>query len=223
MEHKRYHYVWNSGLVAGFLLFFKALTFAQWQPDQRLTFNDSSSQTSGSNTWSIASGPGALVHVVWYDNREGANKIYYKRSADSGITWDSTDTRLTNSLNGSFDPTVSVSDSVVHVAWVDGRTGNLEIYYKDSTNGGSSWSQDTCLSYNPVYSHNPSIASFGSDVYVVWENTQTNEDIYFRRSTDKGVSWGPETRLTFSDSVSFGPAIAVSGSNVHVVWTDGRY
>ncbi len=68
--------------------------FAQWQPDVRLTNDPANSYTSYNNAWCIASS-GIVVHVVWYDNRDGNNEIYYKRSTDAGVSWGA-DTRLTN-------------------------------------------------------------------------------------------------------------------------------
>ena len=37
---------------------------AQWEPDLRLTFDDSYSHTSENNAWCIV-GKGDTVHVVW--------------------------------------------------------------------------------------------------------------------------------------------------------------
>ena len=74
------------------------------------------------------------MHVVWYDNRDGNNEIYYKRSTDAGINWGA-DTRLTNNTAYSEYPSVAVSGSVVHVVWNDYRDGNSEIYYKRNPTG----------------------------------------------------------------------------------------
>ena len=71
-----------------------AISYAQWQPDVRLTNDLSESRTISSNAWSIASS-GSTVHVVWYDDRFGHYEIYYKRSTDSGANWGPA-TRLTN-------------------------------------------------------------------------------------------------------------------------------
>ena len=60
---------------------------AQWKPDVRLTNDPADSYTSPfNNGWCIASS-GDVVHVVWYDSRDGNNEIYYKRSTDAGVSW----------------------------------------------------------------------------------------------------------------------------------------
>jgi len=115
---------------------------SQWQSDVRLTNNDSISYPySFNNAWCVASS-GSVVHVVWFDKRDGNYEIYYKRSTDAGVNW-GTDTRLTSNSSDSRYPSVAVSGSVIHVVWYDNRDGNNEIYYKRSTDAGVSWGADT--------------------------------------------------------------------------------
>jgi hypothetical protein len=193
---------------------------SQWQTDVRLTNDPAFSFTSDNNAWYVASS-GTLVHIVWYDNRDGNYEIYYKRSTDEGVNWGA-DTRLTNNSAASRNPAIAVSGSVVHVLWQDERDGsNGEIYYKRSTDAGISWGADTRMTNNAAYSVNPSVAVYGSVVHVVWHDTRDgNEEIYYKRSSDAGVSWGADTRLTNSTSDSYSASVAVSGSLVHVSWTD---
>ncbi|MFA7360159.1 MAG: T9SS type A sorting domain-containing protein [Candidatus Kapaibacterium sp.] len=192
---------------------------AQWQPDVRLT-NASGSSYTVSN-WCIAANENA-VHVVWQDSRDGNWEIYYKRSTYSGVNW-GTDTRMTNNGANSYSPTIACSGSNVHVVWMDQRDGNLEMYYKRSTDGGTTWGQDTRLTNKTVDSWNPSIAVSGSNVHVVWQDTRDgNFEIYYKRSTDGGINWGADTRLTNATSVSYSSSIACSGLNLHVVWRDER-
>jgi len=192
---------------------------AQWQPDVRLTNNPSTSFTSYNNAWCVASS-GSVIHVVWFDERDGNPEIYYKRSTDAGVSW-GIDIRLTNNIAGSGQPSIAVSGSVVHVVWSDGRDGNPEIYYKRSTDAGASWGTDTRLTNNSSDSWYPSIAISGLDVKVVWQDYRDgNWEIYYKHSTDVGVNWGADTRLTNNVTDSWLPSVAVSGSVVNVVWVD---
>ncbi len=199
---------------------------SQWQADTRLTNNTSSSQTSLSNAWSIASS-GNILHVVWEDNRDGNTEIYYKRSTDGGTNW-GTDTRLTNDGGTSNQASIAVSGSVVHVVWSDFRTGQgaYEIYYKRSTDAGLTWGADTRLSSLDFFSSTiPSLGVSGSIVSVVWEDRRLGYGIFFKGSSDGGISWGADKRL--SDSVVYASnrgevSVAVTGLLVHVVWTDKR-
>jgi hypothetical protein len=188
-----------------------------WGPDTRLT-ND----TTISAMPSVAVS-GSVLHVVWYDERNGYNgEIYYKRSTDAGVSW-GPDTRLTNNTANSYNPSVAVSGSVVHVAWTDNRDGNYEIYYKRSTDGGVSMGADVRMTNNNAESWNPSVTVSGSVVHIAWtDNRDGNYEIYYKRSTDTGVNWGVDVRMTNNTAYSENPSVTVSGSVVHVVWEDNR-
>ncbi len=187
-----------------------------WSADMRLTNN-----TSSSGYPSVAVS-GLLVNVVWQDNRDGNNEIYYKRSTDGGVNWD-TDTRLTNNTYTSEIPSVALSGSQINVVWGDGRDGNMEIYYKRSTDGGLTWEADTRLTNNTNSSREASVAASGSVVNITWRDDRDgNQEIYYKRSTDGGVNWDADTRLTSNSAYSYSSSIAVSGSQVHIVWYDDR-
>jgi len=207
------------------LLVSPSVVLAQWEPDVRLTFNDSSSVTSASNSRSIAAGPGNLVHVVWQDTRAGRWEIYYKCSSDAGVTW-SQDIRLTQSQGFSYTPSVTVLDSIVHVVWTYYSSSEpYEIYYMRSSDGGLTWSSMMRLTNNIYGSFEPSVAAFGSNVYLVWRDARDsgNNEIYYKRSSDQGRTWDSmDTRLTYATSTSWCPAVEASGFFVHVVWWDSR-
>ena len=210
-----------SGLFFGILFIVPSRSQAQWQPDVRLTNDPADSYTSFNNARCITTN-GNAVHVVWTDLRDGNYEIYYKRSTNAGLSW-GPDARLTNNTAYSEYPSVSVSGSVVHVVWEDTRDGNSEIYYKRSTDGGSSWEADTRLTNDPLESKLPSVSASGSIVHVVWNDYRdVNYEIYYKCSTDGGASWGADTRLTNNTAYSEYPSISVAGSAVHVVWNDFR-
>ncbi len=213
------HVVWYDNRDGNVEIYYKRSTDSgvSWEADTRLT-NNSASSLSPSVSVSTS-----VVHVVWFDERDGNDEIYYKRSTDGGVSWGA-DTRLTNNSAESYDPSVSVSGQVVHVVWHDNRDGNVEIYYKRSTDGGISWEADTRLTNNSATtSQYPSVTVSGQVVHVVWSDFRDeNWEIYYKRSTDSGVSWGADTRLTNQTSTSWFPSVAVSGQVVHVIWQDYR-
>ena len=209
--------------LAVFFTFYTLNLSAQWESDVRLTNFANSSYTSYNNARNIASN-GNIVHTVWWDNRlDPINyEIFYKRSTDAGVSWGA-DVRLTNNAGDSQYPSVSVTGSVVHVAWQDSRDGNFEIYYKRSTDGGVSWGSDIRLTNASFESWNPSVAVSGAAVNIVWqERRDGNDEIYTKRSTDGGNSWEADTRLTNNSDVSALPSVIISGSVVHTVWDDTR-
>jgi hypothetical protein len=146
--------------------------------------------------------------------------IHYCAAAPSG--W-SDDKRLTTSEQNSYNPTVAVNGSNIHVVWDDFRDGNTEIYYKRSTDNGMTWGSDTRLTNDEATSKYPVVVINGRNIHVVWgEHRHGNWDVYYKRSTDNGESWGNDTRLTSEGWNSYRPAVAVNGSNIHVVWMDNR-
>jgi len=187
-----------------------------WGNDVRLTNN------SAKSYYPFVAASGTIVHVAWGDERNGNEEIYYKRSTNAGQNW-SADTRLTYQTAQSRSPFIAVSGSVVHLAWHDNRDGNWEIYYQRSLDGGVNWSTATRLTNNNGMSNFPGVSVSGYIVHVVWcDDRNGNLEIYYKRSTNSGQNWGSDTRLTNNAAISFGASVSASGSNVHVVWTDGR-
>lgn len=204
------------------VILFASSIYGQWEPNRRLTYDDSVSATSYNNAWCIAAEPIGRIHAVWQDSRDANREVYYKRSTDLGITW-GPDTRLTYDSSLSYFPSVSFSGADVHVVWVDYRDGNYEIYYKRSTDSGVSWGSDIRLTNDRNSSIYPSLAASGSDVHVVWEDIRSGDlEIYYKHSTDSGSSWSPDIRLTYYSGLSFYPSIASFDTMVHVVWQDDR-
>jgi len=85
------HVVWYDNRDGNPEIYYKRSTDGgnTWGADTRLT-----NAAGNSYTPSIAVS-GDTVHVVWHDNRDGNEEIYYRRSIDGGTTW-GPDTRLIN-------------------------------------------------------------------------------------------------------------------------------
>ena len=147
-----------------------------WSGENRLT-NNSSSSTSVSVT-----SEGDFVDLTWSDQRDGNWEIYYKYSVNGGASF-STDQRLTNSAGNSWYPSIVSYDSFIHICWQDARDGNNEIYYKISTDGGTTWSADSRLTNNAGASGFPSINISGSALHIVWnDNRDGNTEIYYKKN-----------------------------------------
>jgi hypothetical protein len=217
------HVIWYDQRDGNWEIYYKRSTDngATWGADTRLTNN------AASSWFSAVAVSGNNIHVLWWDSRNVTNwEVYYKRSIDNGATW-GPETRLTNgAVLGSVYRTpasVAVSGNNIHVTWHDLRNGDWEIYYKRSTDNGTTWGVDTRLTNYPGYSLAPSVAVSGNNIHTVWyDQRDGNGEIYTKRSTDNGVTWGVDTRLTNNPSFSGQNSVAVSGSNVHVVWNDTR-
>jgi Neuraminidase (sialidase) len=131
--------------------------------------------------------------------------------------------RLTWTSGQSKFPAIAVdSNKAIHVVWEDGTPGNTEIYYKKSTDGGTTWSAGKRLTWTSDGSYAPAIAVDSSDtIHVVWGEYAPGIEIYYLRSTDGGANWSPIKRLTWTSDWSGNADIALLPDNtIHVVWDD---
>jgi hypothetical protein len=184
---------------------------------KRLTWNSGESEVPA-----IAVDSGNHIHVVYSDDTPGNKEIFYKRSTNGGVSW--TITRLTWNSGHSNNPTIALdSGNTIHLVWHDSISGNLEIHYRKSTNGGGTWGRAKRLTWISGASELPVIAVDTSNyIHVVWDDyIHGVPEIYYKRSTDGGTTWGSARRLTWTSGLSNSPVIAVDSSNhVHVVWHD---
>lgn len=209
---------WRDGRNSGsYEIYYRRSTDdgATWTEETRLT------NFAGTRTAPAVTVVGSTIHLVWDDGRHGANtEIYYKKSTDYGVTWGN-DTRLTNAPEISFNSSVAVSGNIVHVTWQDYRHGLGEIYYKNSTDGGTTWGADVRITNDPLNSGDPSIDVSGPIVHLVWEDKKDGVfKIYYNVSTNAGATWGTEVKLSAGSGECGNPSIIVSGSTVNTVWHD---
>jgi hypothetical protein len=161
---------------------------------------------------------GNNVYVVWGDNTPGNDEISYRRSTDGGATFGST-VNLSNSVGDSQLPAIAVSGNNVYVVWQDSTSGDNNIFYRRSTNNGSTFGSTVNLSNSP--GGTPDIAASANSVHVTWtDSTSGNQEIYYKRSTNNGATFGSTVNLSNNAGLSQSPAISVSGNNVYVIWQD---
>ena len=219
----RIHVVWQGGAPNG-----DAEIFYKYSVDGGMTWS-----TIKRLTWSIGwslgpnitSDSGSGIHLVWYDNNPGNLEIFYKGSTDSGNTWSGLK-RLTWNTGNSSRPSITIDSSGgIHVVWDDDSLGNDEIFYKNSTDGGVTWSGITRMTWNWGQSYGPSIlADNGGKIHILWEDFPIaggNKEIFYKNSSDGGITWSGLIRLTWSWGDSYSPSIAADlAGSIHVIWED---
>ena len=196
-----------------------------WGLETRLT-----DPVSISNQAALATDRLFSLHVAWREDRDSTDQIYYKRSTDAGQTW-GPDTRLTfyRYSGKGYPALVSDQNAWVHLCWADNRLGPSleEVFYKRSTDQGSTWTPDTALTLPPNDIFAPSIATSGLTVHLAWDarpgGFPDSTRVFYRRSTDGGVAWDSVRQLNTSVYQANHPSIAADDSGlVHVVWYDYR-
>src|SRR5215217_6075433 len=110
----------------------------------------------------------------------------------------------------------------------------------DDNNNSVSFTKPINLSNNERDSVYAQIASYGKNVYMVWQENNPdpfgynnnannniqynynyrNYDIYMKKSTDGGSTFSKEINLSKNPGFSEHPQIAISENNVYVAWID---
>ncbi len=197
------------------------------------------------------------VYAVWPTtyanlNPRPAGAIMVSKSTDQGRTW--TTSRLTpfDFKNGSFVTVVwspkGGPDGTLH-AVSDGTenpaiTGNTDIYYYRSTDGGKTWTErknvtddDPTQVLAQVYP-NIAVAPDGR-VDIAFFDTRDDpgtrsNDVYYTSSSDNGTTWSKNIRITdrsidrnigvFANNadVNAPPGLAVTKAFTLVAWDDTR-
>lgn len=107
-----------------------------------------------------------------------------------------TDTRMgsTSPTGSSNDkaPIATSGDNKVYITWWSNKTGNDEVMFKASTDGGKTFNNKMNLSNTPKSdSQDVQIAASGNNVYVSWwERNQTMNEPVLKVSNDNGKTFG---------------------------------
>ncbi|MDI6916407.1 MAG: sialidase family protein [Thermoplasmatales archaeon] len=129
-------------------------------------------------------------------------------SEDGGSTIWSENIKLSyECVNPIYGKSIAVDGSNIYVVWADERYENpdyeygsdFEIFFKKSTDGGKTWSDDIRLTNNSdqhtaEYWCNdmyPELAVNGNNIHVVWVRdigsvNSHDEEIFYKKSTDGG-------------------------------------
>ena len=183
---------------------------ASWSGLQMLTWNAGASEYPA-----VAADPNNCVHVVWQDNTPGTAEIYYARSEDRGATW-SAARRLTWRYGASERPAIAVdSADRIHVVWQGDYPGVTEIYYRQSTDGGTNWGAVRRLTWTSGLSEYPALAvGSGAGIHLLWhDDTPGNQEVFYKRSTDGGTTWNTAKRLTWTSGNCWAPDLAKGAGN----------
>jgi hypothetical protein len=99
---------------------------------------------------------------------------------------------------GAAAPIAVSGDNNVYVSWWSNKTGNNEVMFKASTDGGKTFSDKVNLSNTPKSdSHDVQVAAAGNNVYVTWwERNQTSNEPVMRISNDNGKTFGEKIMLS---------------------------
>jgi hypothetical protein len=175
------------------------------------------------------------IHVTWEDNASGTYEILYSRSVDNGETFTDPVNLSNTAGRDSVDHELVTDGSSVHVVWVDFKTGNGDIYYRNSVNdNGNSFLTNpskapTNLSgkiVNVLASRTPDIDAVGGKVGVTWAVFPTKAadklgEIIYKQSNNNGNKFGNYIFVSKTVLDSKEPSVDLSANTgVTVAWLD---
>ena len=177
-----------------------------WTSDVQFTTNPdawdgepSIMQTRDGTIWVFWSSDNTLLDQ--YD-------IFYKTSSNNGASW-SSEKRLTTHSDEDYHPSAMQSQNLtIWAVWCTDRTGNKEIFYKKSSNNGTTWTGDIQLTNNTITDEAPCIfQDLHRTIWIVWHRRLSlSADVFYVTSSDNGLSWSSEERLTYDAAWNIGPS-----------------
>lgn len=189
-----------------------------WTSPIRLTWTSAPSQSPEAVVDSDEN-----IHLVYEEFISGKAEIYYKKGVGKGASW-SAPQRITWNSGESRQPVVSIdTEDTLHLFWEDDTSGNYEIFYKQSMNGGLNWSAPQRLTWTSGDSVSPEVAiDLSNFIFLFWEeNISGNSEIFCKQSQDGGLTWSVPARLSWNSGVSIGPIAEVDIDGfIHLTWWD---
>ena len=212
-----------------------------WSEDKQLT-NDTENDLSPSIThadgkiWVFFQSDRIKVYDPIEEELTPQDDIYYKTSTD-GVTW-SDDKRLTTKMIivnwtemesiivEDINPSVTqTSDGKIWIVWVSNRYADRHLFYKTSSNGGATWSNETQLTTYASDNWVPSIIQTSDErIWVVFHSLRDeNWDIFYKVTSDGGAHWSNDIRLTTDPKIDVVPSITqTADGKIWIVWMSNR-
>jgi len=163
---------------------------------------------------------GTAILVVYEEGVFLQTDVFIIKSTDGGTTW-SSPVNISNSAASSEKPTIITFGTNILVTWYDFSSGNNEILFSKSTDGGATWSSPVNLSNDATSSEGPSITIGGTNILITWFNNDVgNSEILFSKSTDGGTTWSSPFSISNTESQSTQPTIITFGTDILITWTE---
>lgn len=177
---------WSSNRNGNYDITYKASSDfgSSWSNEIQIT-NDTNEDKGPSN---IQTRDGK-IWVVWCSNRTGDYEIFYKTYNES--SW-SDDMRFTYSTYSDASPSIlQTLDGTIWIFWASielSPTATSDIYYKSSSNNGTTWSESFQFTTDAAEDTWPCATQMSdTKIWVVWTSNRGDQpngnwDIYYRTS-----------------------------------------
>jgi hypothetical protein len=127
-------------------------------------------------------------------------------SSKSNIYKVGNDTYIAIGVSLPYAPMALSGDNNVYVVWWTNKSGNWEVMFRSSNDGGATFGDKINLSNSPeADSTNAEIIAAGNNVYVSWWETSLttgSSESVLRVSTDAGQTFGPAVMLGTNGTIT---------------------
>lgn len=175
----------------------------------------------------VATGP-ASAAVIYQEDDAGTQRVWLRRTTDSGANW-SLPMRLSRaSAVAAFHPRITAFGTFVDATWVEERTdGSVDIVYRRSDDRGATWfAARTLFSSNGDLRYPAIGRDQGDRVAVGWIRADTGV-LRVRVSTNDGATFNSaetigstanQPGIDGNDAYIGFPTITFGGGYVQVAW-----
>ena len=160
---------------------------------------------------------GENVYCIWGAGYSGAWHLRFRRSTDSGETWDSLVT-LDDSIFGSKTMIAASRDTVFAV--VACPDTSILFYLRRSFDGGVNWSSPYLIIKMPPLYH-PGLSFFNNVLHLTFV---CYDLVYYMYSTDLGETWSDSLQIAINpDAPKCRNIVANDYGCLFVPWADNKY
>lgn len=218
-DGEKLHLVWSDGKDGySMKLYYKYSENggASWSQEIALTSDTFNSQFP---QMIVSKG---VIHIVYYKADSGGIwEVYYKRSPDGGISWESEVKLVSNGW--SVVPSITANGDTVFVVWQDCRDKKYKIYYRYSIDKGITWNAEKNLTEeDEIHDMFPTVTSLNGEIYVVWQRYFYGDlDIWYGKLRDLNGDW-EIIPLIKEKTNSALPYIINSELGLYIGWCDRR-
>jgi len=208
--------VYRASISGNEEIFFKKSTNSgdSWIGKKRLTWNAGSSFSP-----MLVYESNGNIHVIWRDKTTGSWQVFYKKSADDGLSW-SKAIRMTWTTKIALRLALAIDSSDNLYAFFE--LGYYNIHYKKSTDSGASWTGAKRITWTQESSAPIVCIDTNDTIHLCWKEfySTIGWDVCYKQSTNGGTSWGGVRRLTYGiHTQTERPAIIFDSNNdIHFAW-----
>jgi hypothetical protein len=117
-------------------------------------------------------------------------------------------------------PAIGVSSQgTIHTAWFTQGANRAGVFYANSHNEGTSYSEPMRLGKADASTSRPYLLALGKNVWLVWKEFDGHDTVVvMKQSGDDGKTWSKETILSKTADYSDHPLLISQGNQVFLSW-----